>query len=215
MPDRPQLVASTRTVTGKKVAHIRHAGGLPAVVYGHGMASEPITLDAHAFTRLRRHTGASTLVDLAVDGGRARPVLIQGVQIHPVGRQVLHVDFFAVRMTEELTVEVRLVGDGVPGIATAGGSMVHPVSSVHARALPGDLPDAIHYDVSSLISFEAVITVADLVVPKGVTLLADPADVIARMLAPRGEEVVAGAVDEAVEEAVDAAPAAGRAPAAG
>ena len=215
MPDRPKLAASKRTVTGKKVAHIRQAGGLPAVVYGHGIASEPVTLDAHAFALLRRHTGASTLLDLAVDGGRPRPVLIQGVQIHPVGRQVLHVDLFAVRMTEELTVDIRLVGDGTPGIATAGGSLVHPTSSVHARALPGDLPDAIHYDISSLTSFEAVITVADLVVPKGVTVLTDPSDVIARMLAPRGEEVVAGAAEAVVEAVVEAPPAAGRAPAAG
>ena len=209
MPDRPQLSAATRTVTGKKVAHIRAAGGLPAVIYGHGTASEPVTLDAHDFGLLRRHVGASTLVDVSVDGGRPRPVLLQDVQIHPVGRQVLHVDLFAVRMTEELTVEIRLIADGIPPVAVAGGSLVHPVSSVHARALPGDLPDAIHYDISTLTSFDAVITVADLIVPTGVTIQTDPADVIARVLAPRGEEVVAGAVEAVDEVPAAAAPAAG------
>jgi len=210
MPARPQLSATSRTVIGKKVARIRRAGGLPAVVFGHGTASEPVTLDAHAFNLLRRHVGASTLVDVTVDGGKPRPVLLQGVQIHPVGRQVLHVDLFAVRMTEELSVEIRLVAQGTPGIATAGGSLMHPVSSVRARALPGDLPDSIHYDVSSLLTFDDVITVADLVVPAGVTIQNDPADVIARMLAPRGEEVVAGAVEPVAE----AAPAATGTPAA-
>ena len=208
MPDRPHLSATTRTVTGKKVAHIRRAGGLPAVIYGHGTASEPVTLDAHDFGLLRRHVGASTLVDVSVDGGRPRPVLLQDVQIHPVGRQVIHVDLFAVRMTEELTVDIRLIADGVPSVAVAGGSLVHPVSSVHVRALPGDLPDAIHYDVSSLTSFEAVITVADLVVPKGVTIQNDPADVIARVLAPRGEEVVESAAEPVAEVPAVAPPAA-------
>lgn len=210
MPDRPKLSATTRTVTGKKVAHIRRAGGLPAVVYGHGIASEPVTLDAHDFGLLRRHVGASTLVDVSVDGGRARPMLLQDIQIHPLERTVLHVDLFAVRMTEELSVDIRLVADGTPPVSVSGGSLVHPVSSVHARALPGDLPDAIHYDLSSLVSFEATITVADLVVPKGVTIHNDPTDIIARVLAPRGEEVVEGAVEAEPE----AAPAAASAPAA-
>jgi large subunit ribosomal protein L25 len=206
MPDRPKLSATTRTVTGKKVALIRRAGGLPAVIYGHGTASEPVTLDAHDFGLLRRHVGASTLVDVSVDGGKARPVLLQDVQIHPVGRQIIHVDLFAVRMTEELSVDIRLIGEGVLPVSVAGGSLVHPVSSVHARALPGDLPDAIHYDLSSLDSFEAVITVGDLVVPKGVTIQTDPADIIARVLAPRGEEVVEGAVEPVVEAPAADAP---------
>jgi hypothetical protein len=79
---------------------------------------------------------------------------------------------------------------------------------VHVRALPGDLPDAIHYDISSLTSFDAVITVADLVVPAGVTIQTDPSDVIARVLAPRGEEVVAGAAEADAEAPAVAAPAA-------
>ncbi len=69
MSDRPRLAATTRTVTGKKVARLRHEGRLPAVVFGHGTASEPLSLDAHDFDLLRRHVGRSTLVDLSVDGG--------------------------------------------------------------------------------------------------------------------------------------------------
>ena len=111
MADRPRLAAERRTVTGKAVARLRKEGRLPAVVFGHGTDSEPVTIDAHDFDQLRRRTGASTLVDLAVDGGKARPVLLQGIQIHPVTRRPLHVDLFAVRMTEELTVEVQLVAD--------------------------------------------------------------------------------------------------------
>ena len=76
MADRPALAAERRTVTGKAVARLRKKARLPGVVYGHGTESEPVTIDAHEFELLRRHAGASTLVDLKVDGGKARPVLV-------------------------------------------------------------------------------------------------------------------------------------------
>ncbi len=200
MSDRPRLAAASRSVTGKAVARLRREGRLPAVVYGHGTASEPVTLDAHDFELLRRRTGASTLVDLAVDDGKTRPVLISGVQIHPVHRRPLHVDLFAVRMTEELTVEVSLIGTGTAPAAESGGTLVHPVSSVKVRALPGNLPESIHYDLAALDSYDATITVADLVAPEGVTIQADPADVIARVLAPRVEEEVVPTAEGAEAE---------------
>jgi large subunit ribosomal protein L25 len=193
MADRPRLAAERRTITGKAVARLRKEGRLPAVVFGHGTDSEPVTIDAHAFDQLRRHTGASTLVDLEVDGGKARPVLLHGIQVHPLTRRPVHVDLFAVRMTEELTVEIQLVADGVAPASAAGGSLVHPVSTVRVRALPDALPESIHYDLGVLATFDDTITVADLVVPDGVTIQADLADVIARVLAPREGEVVVAA----------------------
>ena len=199
MPDRPRLAAASRTVTGKAVAHLRKDGRVPAVVYGHGTASEPVSLDAHEFDQLRRHTGASTLIDLSVDDHTVRPVLVSSVQVHPVHRRPLHVDLFVVRMTEELTVEVPLVGDGSAPASESGGTLVHPVSSVRVRALPANLPDSLHYDLSPLISYDVTITVADIAAPEGVTIVADPADVVARVLAPRVEEVVEVAAVEEVE----------------
>jgi large subunit ribosomal protein L25 len=188
MADRPALAAERRTVTGKAVARLRKEGRLPGVVFGHGTASEPVTIDAHEFELLRRHAGASTLVDLKVAGGTARPVLVSGVQVHPVNRRPLHVDLFAVRMTEELTVEVQLVGTGSAPATENGGTLMHPVSSVRVRALPANLPDVLTYDLSSLVDYDVSITVADLTPPEGVTIQAEPTEVIAKVLAPRVEE---------------------------
>ena len=120
MADRPALAAERRTVTGKAVSRLRKDGRLPGVVYGHGTDSEPVTIDAHEFEQLRKHAGASTLVDLKVEGGKARPVLISSIQVHPVNRRPLHVDLFAVRMTEELTVEVQLVSTGLAAQTRSG-----------------------------------------------------------------------------------------------
>jgi len=206
MADRPALAAERRTVTGKAVSRLRKDGRLPGVVYGHGTDSEPVTIDAHEFEQLRKHAGASTLVDLKVEGGKPRPVLISSIQVHPVNRRPLHVDLFAVRMTEELTVEVQLVSTGVAGAVENGGTLVHPTSSVKIRALPANLPDSLSYDLSPLVDFDTTITVADLIVPEGVTIQADPAEVIARVLAPRVEEAVVaaeGVEGEAVEGAAE------------
>ena len=109
---RPTLAAEHREVTGKAVSRLRKAGRLPAVVYGRGEGSANVTVDAHEFELLRKHTGPNALVDLSVDGKKAQPVLINSVQVHPVNRRPLHADLFLVRMTEELTVDVPLVADG-------------------------------------------------------------------------------------------------------
>ena len=100
MSDRPRLAATSRTIIGKGVAHLRKEGRLPAVVFGHGTESEAVSLDAHEFDLLRRHVGASTLVDLSVDGKKSRPVILHGTQMHKVTHRPIHVDLFAVRMSQ-------------------------------------------------------------------------------------------------------------------
>ena len=205
MSDRPRLEATTRSDSGKSAAaRLRSDGRLPAVLFGHGLASQALSVDAHEFTVLRRHAGATTLVDLAVDGHKPRAVLIHGVQHHKVNHHPLHVDLFVVRMTEELTAEVPLIGSGVAPATELGGTLVHPVSTVKVRALPADLPEAIHYDLSPLKDFDHVITVGDLAAPRGVTIHADASEVVARVLAPRVEEIPV----EAAEAPAEVAPAA-------
>ena len=145
---RATLAAEHRDLTGKKVAILRRAGRLPAVVYGHGVESNSVSIDAHEFEQLRRHTGPNALVDLSVDGKKALPVLVSAVQVHPVNRRTLHVDLFLVRMTEELTVDVPLVATGEsPAVANQGGTLLHPIESVRIRALPDHLPQSIEYSV--------------------------------------------------------------------
>lgn len=214
MSDRPRLEATTRSESGKSAAaRLRRDGRLPAVLFGHGIESESLSVDAHELSVLRRRVGATTLVDLTVDGHKPRAVLIHGVQLDKVTHRPVHVDLFAVRMTEELTAEVPLVGDGVAPATELGGTLVHSMNSIKVRALPKDLPEAIHYSLESLAGYDNAITVADLVAPHGVTLHADPLEVVARVLAPRVEE--APVVEAEAPAAEGEAPAAeGEAPAA-
>ena len=199
---RATLAAENRDIIGKKVAQLRRAGRLPAVVYGHGVDSTSISVDAHDFEQLRRHSGPNALVDLSVDGNKPSPVLVSAVQVHPVNRRTLHVDLFLVRMTEELTVDVPLVATGIsPAVELQGGTLLHPIESVRIRALPDHLPQSIEYSVESLLDFDTTLHVRDLVIPGDVTLMTDGDDIIAKVQAPRVEEepVVAAEAAEGEE----------------
>lgn len=200
---RATLAAEHREVTGKKVALLRHAGRLPAVVYGHGIDSDNISINAHEFEQLRRHTGPNALVDLSVDGKKGLPVLVSAVQVHPVNRRTLHVDLFIVRMTEELTVDVPLVATGdSPAVTLNGGTLLHPIESVRVRALPDKLPQSIEYSVESLTDFDVTMHVRDLVIPADVTLVTDGDEIIAKVQPPRVEEapIVVADIGEGAEE---------------
>jgi large subunit ribosomal protein L25 len=194
---RPSLAAAHREVTGKAVMHLRKAGQLPAVVFGHGMASTNVTVDAHELEVLRRKTGPNTLVDLSVDGKQSRPVLIHDVQVHRVTQRPLHVDLFLVTMTEELTVDVPLIATGESeAVKVLGGTLLHPIEHVRVKALPDHLPQAITFEITSLATFDDVIRLRDLEIPGDVTLLTDPDEIVAKVLPPRVEEVVAAPVVE-------------------
>jgi large subunit ribosomal protein L25 len=188
-PARPKLAAAKRTITGKKVAYLRRDGRLPAVVFGRGLESDSVSLDTHEFEVLRRHAGPNTLIDLSVDGGTAAPVLVSDVQLHRVTRRPLHVDLYVVRMTEELTVDVALVSEGISeAVENGGGTLLHVIDHVRVRALPDHLPESIHYSIDSLATFDDAIHVRDLVIPSDATLLTDLDEVVAKVLPPRVEE---------------------------
>jgi large subunit ribosomal protein L25 len=199
---RPTLAATHRDVLGKKVAQLRRTGWLPAVLFGHGAGSTAVSIDAHEFELLRRRTSASTLIDVSVDGQKPQPVLVHGVQVDPVRRRPLHVDLFLVKMTEELTIDVRVVIVGESeAVASLGGTLSH-IDHLRVRALPDRLPEQIDLPIGTLVDFDSLVHVRELTIPPEVTLLTDPNEVAARVLPPRIEEVPV--VEAAAEEAAAA-----------
>jgi large subunit ribosomal protein L25 len=197
---RPTLAAAKREITGKKVAQLRRAGRLPGVVFGHGVASENVSVDAHEFDLLYRRVGSTTLIDVEVDGEK-RPTIIHSIQREPLKHRTIHVDLFVVRMTEELTVEVPVTVIGTaPAVEQLGGTLSH-ITHVKVRALPDHLPQHIEVTIDTLVDFESAVHVSDLPIPGDVTLVTDPGEIAARVLPPRVEEVV-----EVAETAAEGAP---------
>ena len=207
-PTPTVLTATSRSETGKAVARLRRAGKVPAVVFGHGLASISVTLDAHEFDLLRRTIHSNSIISLEIDGKDTRRVMVHGIHIDPRTRHLLHVDLFALKSGEEVTVEVPLHTTGEAYAATKlGGTLLHTVDRVRVRALPEALPEAFEVSVEPLVDFEAAIHLRDVAMPPGVTLLADPDEVVAKVIPQRAveEPVVAEVAPEVVEVAPEAA----------
>ena len=191
------LTATRRTELGKAAARVRQAGRVPAVVFGHGLESMPVSLDAHEFDALRRHLHSNTLIELRVEGAETRQVMVHGIHIDPRHRHLLHVDLFALKSGEEVTVEVPLhtVGESL-AVTKLDGTLLHTVDRVRVRALPEKLPESIEVSIVPLVDFDAAIHLRDVALPEGVTLLSDPDEIVAKVIPPAVAEVAAAAPAE-------------------
>jgi large subunit ribosomal protein L25 len=197
---QPVLNAASRTETGKAVARLRKAGQIPAVVFGHGMASVSVSLDAHEFDMLRRTIHSNSLLSLVIDGKDKHRVMVHGVQIDPRSRHLLHVDLFAIKSGEEVTVDVpiRTTGESF-AVDRLGGTLLHAVDHVRVRALPEKLPEALEISIEGLDDFEKAIHLRDVPLPAGVTLLADPEELLVKVVPPHVVEEPAAPVEIPVE----------------
>lgn len=172
-----QLDAQTRT--NEKPEALRAAGMVPAVFYGFGKPSTPIAVPSVQFLKLFREAGETTAVQLSL-GKEKVSVLIHDVQRHPITGEPAHIDFLVVDMTKEAEVSVPLEFTGTAEVEKSGvGIVMKIMHEIEVRALPADLPHAITVDISGLASLSDVIHASDVILPKGVTLVADPEEVIA------------------------------------
>ena len=210
-----KLEARKREGTGKGVARkLRADGRVPAVLYGHGVESTPLSVDSKdLFHILHTKAGANVLVDLVVDGSEHLAIAREIQQDHIRGMFV-HVDFVAVSRDQKITigVPVRVVGES-PGIK-AGGVLEHHLWEVQVECLPTNVPDAIEVDISVLEEIGTSLKVADLVAPDGVTILTNLDESVVAVQQPQApvevEEAAEGVEGELAEGEV---PAEGEAPA--
>jgi large subunit ribosomal protein L25 len=187
--------AAPRTATGKGPARAaRRSGRIPAVLYGHGEESVPLTVDAHSFVRLLHEVSIeNTLIDLELAGQTPMKVLVREVQRHPYRDMILHVDFFHISMQEKITVEVPVVLVGTAkGVRLHGGIQDHAMREIEVLCLPSDIPEKIEIDVSDLDIGDSV-RVADLKVPN-VQIMADAEQAVVSVVPPT-------VMEEAVPEA--------------
>lgn len=203
-----QLAAEPRTDTGKGAAHrIRAVGRVPAVLYGHGIKPEHLSIDAREFGQAMRSGGANALLQLRLGSDR-HLALAREIQRHPVRGTFIHVDFLVVRRGEKVTVSVpvHLTGDA-PGVVQ-GGILDQDLHQLSVEAEVTAVPEAIEADVSGL-QIGDVLRVGELKVPSGATILDDSEASVVSVIAPIVEPV------EAEEEAAEAEAAEGEAAAEG
>ena len=205
-----EFTAFPRTTEGRGASRrMRRAGKAPGIVYGGATAPEPIELDHNAlFHALRNEAFHASILTMKL-GGAATKVLLRDVQMHPFRNEILHVDFQRVDENRKIHIKVPLHftnGEISPAVKVSGAIVSHVVTELDVSCLPRDLPEYIEVDLSTLDVGNSV-HVSALKLPPGVTVVTrgklDP--VVAAAVVPKAH----------VEEAVEAAPTAEAAAAAG
>jgi large subunit ribosomal protein L25 len=203
MPTQLELSAEPRSVYGKHVKRLRRQGIVPANIYGHG-ASRAIQAPVRSLERLLAQGGRTGVVAIAFDG-RSETALLKTLQRDPRSGQILHIDFQAVSMEEQVTsvVPVRFVGESI-AVTKLDGVMTHPRSELHVAARAVDLPDVIEVDVSAITELHGAIHISNLPTSGTYQIVDPPDEVLAIVLPPKREveeEVEAAVAEEAAAQA--------------
>lgn len=203
-----KLVAELGRPTGSSSSRrLRHAGRVPAVVYGHGMKPLPISVGGREIRSALSVHGLNQVLTLDVDGS-THLVLARQLQRHPVRHTLAHVDFQVVRRDEIVSADVPLVLVGTATLVERErGLLEHTLTSLSVRSTPEQIPQEIQVDVSGL-DIGGAIRVRDLPLPRGVTTDVDPEEPVVIAAASTVAAVLAAEeAAEAVAEAGGAEPA--------
>jgi len=189
---------------------LRASGKIPGVFYGPGKDGKApeavaVTVDPKAVLRiLHSDSGANTLINLKLDGSEAR-VMVREYQLDPVTHHLLHADFYQLAMDKAIVVSVPIVIKGEPkGVKLQAGVLDFVTREIDVQCLPADIPEHIDIDVSELMLHQSV-RVRDITPDPKWTSVTDADTMIAHVVMPKVEEVVAPAADAAAAPA--AAPA--------
>src|SRR4029079_11239166 len=203
--DTSTLEAQPRTPGTKNDARrVRHAGKIPAVVYGAGKSAVPVAVDPRQVSRiLHSETGHNSVFDLALDGEKTKAMIVDW-QYEPIKGSLLHIDLKRIAMDQKrrVNVPIELIGEPA-GVKQQGGLLEQIVREVEVECLPADIPHVIELNVAELV-FGVVLRVADLPKNDKVRFLTDADQPVAHIISIK-EEVAATPETVAAEAA--AAPA--------
>lgn len=201
------LEVQDRNDAGKGVARkLRASGQVPAVVYGGHRDPAKISVDRKAIAELiqKSEHGMRSIFLLKMAGtDQQRHAMIKDIQINPLSRKLIHVDFVRVLMDEKIrtTVPVHIVGTSI-GVKE-GGILDWHIREVHIECLPNQIPDRLDVDVTALGAHD-FLCIKDLQLPEGVKVLDDPERNVVGVthakaeVAPAVEEVAAVAEPEVI-----------------
>lgn len=187
MADRAVIDAAPRTVLGKKVKQLRRSGRLPANVFGRGIDSTAVEVDAREFGHTMKNTGLRHMYELRVSGEASpRYVIIRGLSRAGGTGEPIHVDFQQVDPDRPISANVplRVVGEA-PAVKDLAGTLQQFVDVVSIKCKPLAIPDAIEADAGMLKSFTSTITIGSITPPAGIELTNDPSLVVASVEPPR------------------------------
>ena len=203
----PTLPVSKRDILGKKTRFLRRQGITPAHLFGHGLESLALQCGTAKLHRIIAQAGTTRLIALEIEGDKQpRSVFIREIQRDVYNEELLHVDFYQVRKTEKIRVDVPIVLVGeAPAMKEKGRTLTHSLTSLSIECLPDKLPPQIEVDLSQLEEVGQSIYVRDIVFSPDITVTTDSDQMVVKVSEVRVEveEVVAEAevpAEEVTEE---------------
>jgi len=189
---------------------LRHAGQIPAVIYGHGTPAQHVAIDAHAFEEMLHRAGRNAIITLVDGGKKSETALVRDVQMHPVTRRVLHADLLRVSADETVSAKLPVVTVGIAtGVREHGGVMDVITHELDVEGPASRIPEQIEIDVTEL-GIHDHVTAGDVKLPSGFTILVPADTIIVAIEASRTEreleEAAAGPVEAAEPEVIGATP---------
>ena len=210
------IAATPRPARGKNEARrLRVRGMMPAIIYGSGKDPVAIAVNPKEVNKiLRSDTGHNTIFDMAVGDAPSEPVMVVDWLHHPVKGNLMHVDLLRIDLEKilKVNVPVHIHGESI-GVKISGGMLEVINREVTIECLPNEIPATFEVDVTELNVNQAV-RASDLKLSASMRLVSPADSVLVHVIAPRAEEVVAGAAAEpevakAKGKKDEAAPAAG------
>jgi len=149
--------------------------------------------------------GRTKLIDLKLDKAKKpRKIVVREIQRNPQTGDLLHVDFYQVRMAEKIKVEVPIVLVGeAPALKLKENMLVQDLTSLTIECLPDEIPASVELDLSPLTEVEQLIRVKEIILSEGVTVLNDPEHTVVKISSRPVEKVEEVVEEEVVEEEVE------------
>ena len=208
--DNLTLLTTNRSLLGKKTRFLRRQGITPTHLFGHNVSSLALQCDTAKLQRIIAQTGRTRPINLEIEGDkRPRTVFIREIQRDELTRQLIHVDFYQVKKTEKIKVDVPIIFVGeAPAMKEKENILTYGVTSLSVECLPGEVPPQIEVDLSHLEKAEQAIYVRDITLSPDITVITEPDQLMVKVGAARvarieevvEEEVVA---EEKAEEAIE------------
>lgn len=207
--DKIELKVTNREILGKKVKHLRRQGITPVHLFGHGIESLALQCDTGELERVLGQAGQTRLISLKLaKEKKPRAAVVREFDRDWRKGQLLHVDFYQVKMEEKIKLEVPVVLVGeAPALKSKTTMLEHALGTLTIECLPAKIPTSLEVDISSLTEPEQAIRVKDVALDKDITVLNNPELVVVKISTrpvEKVEEVVVEKPVEVAEEAVEA-----------
>ena len=200
------LRVKPRKRIGKSGAReVRKEGNIPAILYGQGEDSVPLVVQPDELKQaLSNNAGMNTVLELEIDGFEPpakKFSMLREIQKDPLKNRVLHIDFLAIDMEKNVKVKVPVNTQGRSEGERKGGKLEKLMRTIDLECLPGNIPDSIEIDVSSL-NMGDFVDIAGLTFGEGVKPLRDGSEKVVHVIVERSTEEVEEA--EEVEQEPEA-----------